>query len=153
MGEAAILAGIPNSPANYSPVDNYDLSKKRQKVVLERMYNNKYISEKEMNSAFSEKLVFKNNDFGNDLTSLIYYNDAVMNELNSLSGIPKSYLDTGNIKIYTTLNLDAQKALEDGLKKASVDDKVETAKVMMDPKSGGVIALIGGMNYGNFWTY
>ena len=148
LGEAAILAGIPNSPANYSPVDNYDLSKKRQKVVLERMYNNKYISEKEMNSAFSEKLVFKNNDFGNDLTSLIYYNDAVMNELNSLSGIPKSYLDTGNIKIYTTLNLDAQKALEDGLKKASVDDKVETAKVMMDPKSGGVIALIGGMNYG-----
>ena len=148
LGEAAILAGIPNSPANYSPIDNYDLSKKRQKVVLERMYNNKYISEKEMNSAFSEKLVFKNNDFGNDLTSLIYYNDAVMNELNSLSGIPKSYLDTGNIKIYTTLDLDAQKALENGLKKASVDDKVETAKVMMEPKSGGVIALIGGMNYG-----
>ncbi len=148
LGEAAILAGIPNSPSNYSPIDNYDLSKKRQKVVLERMYNNKYISEKEMNSAFSEKLVFKNNDFGNDLTSLIYYNDAVMNELNSLSGIPKSYLDTGNIKIYTTLDLDAQKALEDGLKKASVDDKVETAKVMMEPKSGGVIALIGGMNYG-----
>ncbi len=148
LGEAAILAGIPNSPSNYSPIDNYDLSKKRQKVVLERMYNNKYISEKEMNSAFSEKLVFKNNDFGNDLTSLIYYNDAVMNELNSLSGIPKSYLDTGNIKIYTTLDLDAQKALEDGLKKASVDDKVETAKVMMEPKSGGVIALIGGINYG-----
>ena len=148
LGEAAILAGIPNSPSNYSPVDNYDLSKERQKIVLERMYNNGYISKKESSSAYNQKLVFKNDDFGKDLTSLIYYNDAVMNELNSLSGIPNSYLDTGNIKIYTTLDVEAQKALEDGLKKNAVDDKVEVSKVMMNPKNGGIIALIGGINYG-----
>lgn len=149
LGEAAILAGIPNSPSNYSPVDNYDLSKERQKIVLERMYNNGYISKKESSSAYNQKLVFKNDDFGKDLTSLIYYNDAVMNELNSLSGIPNSYLDTGNIKIYTTLDVEAQKALEDGLKKNAVDDKVEVSKVMIEPKNGGIIALIGGINYGN----
>ncbi len=148
LGEAAILAGIPNSPANYSPIDNYELSKKRQKVVLDRMYNNGYISKKESVSAFNEKLVFKCDDFGNDLTSLIYYNDAVMNELSSLKGIPKSYLDTGNIKIYTNLDLDAQKSLEAGLSKNNVDDKTEVAKVMINPKDGGVIALIGGINYG-----
>ena len=149
LGEAAILAGIPNSPSNYSPVDNYDLSKERQKIVLERMYNNGYISKKESSSAYNQKLVFKNDDFGKDLTSLIYYNDAVMNELNSLSGIPNSYLDTGNIKIYTTLDVEAQKALEDGLKKNAVDDKVEVSKVMMNPKNGEIVALIGGINYGN----
>ena len=149
LGEAAILAGIPNSPSNYSPVDNYDLSKERQKIVLERMYNNGYISKKESSSAYNQKLVFKNDDFGKDLTSLIYYNDAVMNELNSLSGIPNSYLDTGNIKIYTTLDVEAQKALEEGLKKNAVDDKVEVSKVMIDPKNGGIVALIGGINYGN----
>lgn len=148
LGEAAILAGIPNSPSNYSPVDNYDLSKERQKIVLERMYNNGYISKKESTSAYTQKLVFKNDDFGKDLTSLIYYNDAVMNELNSLSGIPNSYLDTGNIKIYTTLDVEAQKALEEGLKKNAVDDKVEVSKVMMNPKNGGIVALIGGINYG-----
>ena len=149
LGEAAILAGIPNSPSNYSPVDNYDLSKERQKIVLERMYNNGYISKKESSSAYNQKLVFKNDDFGKDLTSLIYYNDAVMNELNSLSGIPNSYLDTGNIKIYTTLDVEAQKALEEGLKKNAVDDKVEVSKVMMNPKNGEIVALIGGINYGN----
>lgn len=148
LGEAAILAGIPNSPANYSPVDNYDLSKKRQKVVLDRMYNNGYISKEESVSAFNEKLVFKCDDFGNDLTSLIYYNDAVMNELSSLKGIPKSYLETGNIKIYTSLDLDAQKSLEAGLSKNSVDDNTEVAKVMINPKDGGIMALIGGINYG-----
>lgn len=148
LSEASILAGIPNSPSNYSPIDNYTLSKKRQKIVLERMYNNGYISEKEKNTANKEKLILKNEEFGNDLTSLIYYNDAVMNELNTLVGIPKSYLDTGNIKIYTTLDTEAQKALETGLKKNKVDQKTEVSKVMMNPKNGGIIALIGGLNYG-----
>lgn len=148
LGEAAILAGIPNSPSNYSPIDNYDLSKKRQKVVLVRMYNNGYISKKDMNNAFDSELVFKNDSFGKDLTSLIYYNDAVMNELNSLKSIPKSYLDTGNIKIYTNLDLDAQKALEEGISKNAVDDKTEISKIMLNPKTGGIIALIGGVNYG-----
>ncbi len=148
LAEASILAGIPNSPSDFSPVDNYKLSKNRQKVVLERMYNTDYISEGEMDSAYKTKLVLKNEDFGNDLTSLIYYNDAVMNELNSLSEIPSSYLDTGNIRIYTTLDTEAQKALEAGLKKNAVTDKAETAKVMMNPKDGAVIALVGGLNYG-----
>ena len=137
LGEAAILAGIPNSPSNYSPIDNYELSKKRQKVVLTRMYNNGYISKKDMENAFDSKLVFKNDSFGKDLTSLIYYNDAVMNELNSLKSIPKSNLD-----------LDAQKALEEGISKNAVDDKTEVSKIMLNPKNGGVIALIGGINYG-----
>jgi len=149
LAEATILAGIPNSPSDYSPVNNYELSKKRQKIVLERMYNNKYISKSEMKEAYSNEIVLKNDNFGNDLTSLIYYNDAVMDELNSLDSIPSSYLDTGNIKIYTTLDLDAQVALESGLGEvSSVDDELETAKIMMNPNNGAIIALIGGVNYG-----
>lgn len=149
LAEASILAGIPNSPSDYSPVDNYNLSKERQKVVLSRMYNNGYINEKEMSDAYNQELVFKNDDFGNELSSLIYYNDAVMAELNSINSIPKSYLDTGNIRIYTTLDINAQKALEQGLEKNAVNKKAETSKVMMNPKDGSIIGLIGGINYGN----
>ena len=149
LAEAAILAGIPNSPSNYSPVDNYKLSKERQKVVLTRMYRNNYISMEEMNNAYNEKLVFKNEEFGTGLSSLIYYNDAVMDELNKITIIPKSYLDTGNIKIYTTLDTDAQNALEIGLKKNAVNKKAETAKIMMNPNDGSIVGLIGGINYGN----
>lgn len=149
LAEASILAGIPNSPSDYSPVDNYNLSKERQKVVLSRMYNNGYINKKEMNDAYNQELIFKNEDFGNGLSSLIYYNDAVMAELNSINSIPKSYLDTGNIRIYTTLDIYAQESLEKGLEKNSVNKKVETSKIMMDPKDGSIIGLIGGINYGN----
>ena len=149
LSEASILAGIPNSPSDYSPIDNYELSKERQKVVLTRMVNNGYITEKEMIEAYNKNLVFKNDDFGNSLSSLIYYNDAVMAELNSINSIPKSYLDTGNIKIYTTLDITAQESLELGLEKNAVNEKTQTSKVMMNPKDGSIIALIGGLNYGN----
>ena len=149
LAEASILAGIPNSPSNYSPIDNYNLSKERQSVVLSRMVKNGYISKEQMNNALTSKLVFKTSNYDNELSSLIYYNDAVMEELNSISTIPKTYLDTGNIKIYTNLDVEAQKSLELGLKDNSVNNKSETAKMMMNPNNGGIIALIGGINYGN----
>ena len=71
-----------------------------------------------------------------------------MNELKEIGTIPSSYLDTGNIKIYTTLDLEAQKALEAGLKDIVINDDIETSKIMMDPDNGAIIALIGGRNYG-----
>ena len=148
LAEASILAGIPNSPADYSPIDNYDLSKKRQKVVLERMYNNGYISKEDMDEAYNVKLDFMKSGLNENFTSLIYYNDAVMNELNNIKSIPSSYLDTGNIKIYTTLDMEAQAALESSLDELRVNDTIETAKVMMKPDDGSIVALIGGMNYG-----
>ena len=149
LSEAAILAGIPNNPSLYSPVDNYNEAKNRQKTVLLRMYNNGYISKKEMNDAYDRKLVFKTDSENNEVTSLMYYNDAVMKELNSISSIPNSYLDTGNINIYTSLDLDAQKDIEKSLKTSRVNQKLETAKVMMKPKDGSIIALVGGFNYGD----
>ncbi len=48
-GEAVMLAGIPNSPSNYSPTKNPELAKKRQKQVLDRMVKYDYISKEEAN--------------------------------------------------------------------------------------------------------
>lgn len=148
LAEAATLAGIPNSPSLYSPVDNYSESKKRQKVVLERMYNNGYISSKDKNDAYDKHLVLKNEDDENEVTSLMYYNDAVMKELNSITSIPNSYLDTGNINIYTSLDLEAQKSMEKTMLLYRTDKNLQTAKVMMNSKDGSIIALVGGFNYG-----
>ena len=54
LAECALLAGIPNSPNNYSPKNNKELSVKRQKVVLDRMLKNNYITQKEYDSAIEE---------------------------------------------------------------------------------------------------
>ena len=54
LGQAAILAGIPNAPAIYQLSDGYEQAKERQAWVLQTMVNNNYISEEEMAEASAE---------------------------------------------------------------------------------------------------
>ena len=54
LGQAAMLAGIPNAPAVYQLSDGYELAKQRQIWVLQTMVNNNYISEKQMQEAIDE---------------------------------------------------------------------------------------------------
>lgn len=54
LGQATILAGIPNAPAIYQLSTGYDGAKERQEWVLQTMVNNRYISEEEMAQALAE---------------------------------------------------------------------------------------------------
>ena len=56
LAEAAILINIPKSPNNYSPINNYNKAKERQKYVLKIMLNNQIITEDEYNKAILEEL-------------------------------------------------------------------------------------------------
>ena len=146
LAEASILAGIPKSPANYSPILNYDKSKERQYLVLQSMLNNKFITESEMNEAYNQKLTFYGYLEDNNLKTLRYFQDAVMDELNTLS-LPSSFLETGGIKIYTTLDMNAQKILEDSINKNFTVEDMQLASIVMDPNTGEVLALAGGKDY------
>ncbi len=148
LAEASMLAGIPQSPSNYSPVKNYNLARERQKLVLTMMKNNKAITEEEYNTAISTELKIIGKAKDNSLTSINYYKDAVMNELESLKQIPSSLIETGGLRIYTTLDISAQEDLENAVHSYINDEtKIETAAIMMDPNTGGIMALIGGNNY------
>lgn len=148
LAEASMLAGIPQSPSNYSPVKNYNLARERQKLVLTMMKNNKVITEEEYNTAISTELKIIGKAKDNSLTSINYYKDAVMNELESLKQIPSSLIETGGLRIYTMLDISAQEDLENAVHSYINDEtKIETAAIMMDPNTGGIMALIGGNNY------
>ena len=58
LAEASILAGIPKSPSNYSPISNEENAKARQKSILDSMVNNKYISREEADKAYSTELSY-----------------------------------------------------------------------------------------------
>lgn len=148
IAEAAMLAGIPQSPNNYSPAKNYNLAKERQKIVLQMMKNNKVITEEEYSNALKANLQIIGESPKTNLTSINYFRDAVLEELKSLSQIPSSIIETGGLKIYTTLDIEAQEDLENAVY-SYIDDETElqTAAIMMDPNTGGVMALIGGNNY------
>lgn len=153
LAEASMLVGIPKSPSNYSPLINLDLAKKRQEMVLSLMLDNNKISKKEKDNALNQELSFYGQKNMNNSSTLMYYKDAVINELKSIDSIPSSYIDNHGLKIYTNLDLSAQNELEKAIKEEIPDEsKVQVASVMMKPENGRIIALVGGRDY-NFSEY
>ena len=146
LAEASILAGIPKSPSNYSPILNYDNAKKRQYVVLNAMVKNGFITTDEMDAAYNEELEFYGYLKDNNLKTLRYFQDAVMDEVNSLN-IPNSLLETGGLKIYTTLDMNAQNILENSINNNFNESEMEVASIIANPSDGSVLALSGGKDY------
>ncbi|MBR3523117.1 MAG: PBP1A family penicillin-binding protein [Bacilli bacterium] len=146
LAEAAILAGIPKAPTKLSPILNYDEAKKRQATILAAMVKNDYITEQDMDIAYNTKLNFYGKLSKNDNT-LMYYQDAVLNELKSIKSIPNSFLKTGGLKIYTYLDPNAQQILSNAIINNELDPEIEIAAIMMDPNNGHIIALTGGRDY------
>lgn len=146
IAESAMLAGIPQSPSNYSPLYNEQLAKQRQKTVLNLMYNNKKITKQEMDKAYLEKLVYFGSKSSNITSGLLYFKDAVLDELKNINSIPKSLLTTGGIKIYTTLDSMSEELLESIIEEEDMND-LQVGAVLMDPNNGEVVALVGGTDY------
>ena len=148
LAEASMLAGIPQAPAKLSPINNEENAKKRQNVVLELMVNNKKITEKDKIVAYNTPLEYVGKTDDNDITSLLYYRDAVIEELNDIETIPSSLIKTGGLKIYTALNKEAQVDLENAVKNNIKEgSELQLAGVMIDPNNGEVMALLGGTDY------
>lgn len=148
LAEATLLVGIPKSPSNYSPIVNYELAKSRQKMVLSSMVKNKYITQEEMDDAYNEEVVIVGKKSNINLSTVMYYQDAVLKELEELDDIPTSFLDTGGLKIYTSLDLNAQTILEEKIEKNLKGNKdIQANAIMMNPNTGAIIALVGGRDY------
>ena len=148
LEEAIILAGIPKNPSNYNPVSSKENAIKRANIVAQAMVNNDYLSDEE-----KEKLNFENVEIvgkkqTQNLQMLMYYQDAVLDELKTLNNIPDSLLESKGLKIYTSLDMQAQAKMEEAiLSNMNEEQKLQVASVIIDPKDGGVEALTGGINY------
>ena len=147
LSEASMLAGIPGSPQTYSPINNEENAKRRQKLILDSMVKNGYITKKEANNAYRVKLNYYGKKDSLNLSTLMYYKDAALKELNNLEIIPNDYLNSNNIKIYTNLDIKAQESLENAINSNINNDNIQTSSVMIENKSGKIIALAGGKDY------
>ena len=145
--EATILVGIPKSPSYYNPITNYKNAKKRQYDVLTSMYKNGYISEKQIDEIYNKKLSFYGKYNKVELSSAYYYKDAVLNEMKNLNQIPKSFFNMEDIKIYTNFDLDIQKILENNIDNEMKNTTMQVASIVVEPKTGKIVALIGGKDY------
>lgn len=147
LEEAIMLAGIPKSPNFYNPIASYDNALKRANIVSSTMLNNGYITEKEYNNLFKYKLNLCGSKYRDELQMIMYYEDAILKELKNEIKISDELLNSGKFKIYTELDLDIQAMMEKMILEGIKDEKLQVASAIINPKTGGVLALTGGINY------
>lgn len=147
LEESLLLAGIIKSPNKYNPITNYDLSVNRAKIIGKLMLDNGYISEEEYNNLFKDDVTIYGKNNEDDLKMIMYYQDAVYDELYSLDEIPESLIKTGGFKIYTSLNMDAQTYLENSINQNMSNSELQVASIIINPNNGNVMALSGGKDY------
>jgi membrane peptidoglycan carboxypeptidase len=148
LEEAIMLAGIPRSPENNNPVSNYENCINRAKIIAKSMLKNNYITEEEYNNLFKEKIEIYGKRETNNTQTWMYYHDAVIEELNEIDTIPKSLIESGGIKIYTTYNKEVQESLDTAIiNNVDENDDTQIASIVINPSTGGVLALAGGTNY------
>ena len=116
-------------------------------MVAKSLLNNNYITEEEYNNLNYDNIEIYGKMDENNLQMLMYYQDAVYKELESL-GINKKVLETGGLKVYTNLDLEKQTSLEKNILNNMQDiEDLQVASVIVDPDSGKIEALTGGINY------
>ena len=157
LPEAACLAGLIRAPNNYSPYIDEDRCRGRRDWVLHAMRGSGFISEDELNAALKSPIATAGAaDFGKDAP---YFVDYLREQLASLYS-PEDLASLG-LSIFTTLDVQvqvaAERALERGLARlerstAESDQseparKLQGAVIVMQPKTGYILAMVGGRDY------
>ncbi len=146
LAQATLLAGLPQAPTLYSPFGAHpELARQRQKEVLRRMVEDRYISQSEADSAFSKELTFKNEPNIKAAHFVMY----VKQELVDRYG--ESLVERGGLKVTTTLNLDLQEYAQATV--AAEVEKLKNLKVtngaalVTKPATGEILAMVGSIDY------
>ncbi|MBT2284059.1 PBP1A family penicillin-binding protein [Paenibacillus polymyxa] len=150
LWQIATLAAMPKGPSAYNPVSNPNDSKARRGVVLQLMYEQGYITKAEMDEAKEINYNYKRPEKDRKYQGFI---DYVLREAERVTGKTEDDLNIGGYKIYTTMDAQAQTAMEtaftdDSLFEASKDDQqVQGSMVIMNHENGSLVALLGGRDY------
>src|ERR671917_1337358 len=143
LPESALLAGIINLPGVYDPFADPETAKKRRNVVLDRMLEYGYVTQKEHDEAVGTGLDLSRGRvaYENDNE---YFLNAVRKELAEEYGDDAVY--EGGLKIYTTLDPELQEMANtavDSIVNPEAGDP-SASLVSVDPGTGAVRAMVGG---------
>lgn len=158
ISESALLAGLIKAPSALNPYEHMEKATERRNLVLAQMKNQGYISNQQYEKAIYEKVIL--NDRGGDpfRGKFPYYVDQVLDEAINLYGLSQDELLTGGYKIFTELEPVMQTAMEETYQNDSFfqegkDRLVQSGGVLIDPKTGGIKAIIGGRGKHTFRGY
>ncbi|PKG22582.1 transglycosylase domain-containing protein [Niallia nealsonii] len=148
LAEATMLAGIPKGPSSYSPLVSLDKAKQRQKVILDSLVTNKYITKNQEESALNEQLSYIGKFPIASIKVAPYFQDAVKNVLKTELHIDDRTIALGGLRVYTTLNTQQQEIAEKTIHSViNPASDLQIGFVAMNPANGYVQAMVGGRNY------
>ncbi|HKG35196.1 MAG TPA: transglycosylase domain-containing protein [Solirubrobacterales bacterium] len=149
--EAALLAGVIQSPAAYDPEANPNDSKARRDLVLEKMLDQDYIDEPTYRDSVAKAIPAESDISPPKLDSKAPFFTSWMRQqlvdYFKAQGQSPGYAFFGGLKVTTTLDLELQQAAEDAVYSYLGGIGPTAAVVVIDNETGGVKAMVGGPDY------
>jgi penicillin-binding protein 1B len=151
--EAAFIAGIIRSPNRYNPYKNLDKVTERRNQVLESMNEAGEISPEQLAQYRQEAIKLKQISNTKDLQGMPYFSQYAIEELPKLVADPEALQ---HLRVYTSIDPDLQRfAYETVAKRLNALDKhfpkktdqLNAALVAIRPKTGEIVAMVGGRDY------
>jgi len=137
VAQAALLAGLPQAPTDYDPFIHPDAAQARKNVVLDLMLRRGVLTQAQVESAQSEPLDLNERPFPLRAAHFVDY--------------VRSIAPAGSARVWTTLDRDvqalAERAAQRQVARLAEHDVSDAAVVVLDPNSGEVLAMVGGVDY------
>ena len=152
LPEAAMLAGLPKAPGNYSPYLHPERAYQRQAYVLNRMLEDGYLTRRERDRALSTVIKLRSIKPKEKIAA--YFIENIRRYIQEKYGSDVLYKE--GLEVYTTLSIQMQKAardaVEQGLREMEEREKYEKGKVQgalfaMESKTGAIRAMVGGRDF------
>ncbi|MEI2702561.1 MAG: transglycosylase domain-containing protein [Baekduia sp.] len=147
LHEAALLAGLPQAPSQYSPIRDPERAKARRDDVLRRMAKEGYISDQAARTAQAQPLGINLGSYYRKRRES-YFFDYVRRQL--VRDYGEDRVRAGGLKIYTTLDLKMQRAARTAIDNAVGGMDRSSAIASVDPRNGHLKALASSARYGEF---
>lgn len=142
LNEACVIASIPKSPSNYSPIKNYENNNKRRMITLNELLKDNKISKAEYDSTINEYPDIYGIFDKAKISNCPFYIDIIMKEYKKMN-----INDKNGVKIYTYLDKEINSLIEKAIEKYYDNENgIELALVAMKT-NGEVIANVGGKSY------
>jgi penicillin-binding protein 1A len=143
LTEGALLAGLPKAPSAYTPRRSEERAVRRRGIVLGLMADAGFISRDLATRAARERLRISEEEWRPSTSNDVLALDVVRAFVDSV--LP-DVLKEGDVKVYTTLDLTAQRAADRAVIRhaQALGKSMQGALVAMDPQSGDIRAVVGG---------
>lgn len=155
LTQCAMLAGLPKSSNYYSPFNNLNEAKKRKNVVLDQMVKYGYVSAAEAEDAKNQDLGLSKSHQSKEADEYASFIDYVSQQVAKKYGDDALYKE--GLKIYTTMDVDKQHAAVRAMRNLPnnyTDEngltQPQAAIVSIDPKTGHILAMVGGRGQDSF---